>query len=217
MKKLISFALVVVLVFSMTACGCDHVAGDFQVISVNPTDLTMERVQSCTQCEKQLDTETSPVGIAPVNGVMPIGPAAWFECLTTNIKTYDSSGMLVPMDVESDDGALLRSIVSPSGFKSVISFFDKDDNVITNEQSAAHGAVHRIRVEAQFDNNTATTFYTMLMLMAMTNNCAWENESLNALAKGIMGGESLTDNGYTYTMEIISAATHTVVVHIEAE
>ena len=217
MKKLISFALVLALVFSMTACGCDHEAGEFQVKSVNSTDLTMERVQSCTKCEKQLNTETSPVGITPANGVMPIGPAAWFECLTTNIKTYDTSGMLVPMAVESEDGALLRSIVSPTGFKSVISFFDKDDNVITNEQSADHGAVHRIRIEAQFDNSTATTFYTLLMLMAMTNNSGWENESLNALAKGIMGGESLTDNGYTYTMQIVSPETHTVVVHIEAE
>ena len=125
--------------------------------------------------------------------------------------------MLVPMAVESEDGALLRSIVSPSGFKSVISFFDMDGNVITNEQSAQTNLIHRIRIEAQFDNATATTFYTLLMLMAMTNNSDWENESLNMLAKGIMGGESLTDNGYSYTMEIISRETHTVCVHIVAE
>ena len=217
MKKLIAFILAITMAFSMAACGCDHVAGEPEVKSVNSTDLTMERTAACTLCGKQIELETSPVGIAPENGAIPIGPAAWFECLTTNIKTYDTSGMLVPMDVESEDGALLRSIVSPTGFKSVISFFDKDDNVITNEQSADHGAVHRIRIEAQFDNSTATTFYTLLMLMAMTNNSAWESESLNALANGIMGGESLTDNGYTYTMEIISTATHTVVVHIEAE
>ena len=217
MKKLISFALVLAMVFSMAACGCDHQAGAFQVKSVNSTDLTMERIQTCTLCGKQLEAETSPVGIAPVDSVMPIGPAAWFECLTTNIKNYDSSGMLVPMAVESEDGALLRSIVSPSGFKSVISFFDKDGNVITNEQSAQTNLIHRIRIEAQFDNATATTFYTLLMLMAMTNNSDWENESLNMLAKGIMGGESLTDNGYSYTMEIISRETHTVCVHIVAE
>ena len=107
--------------------------------------------------------------------------------------------------------------MSPTGFKSVISFFDKDDNVIKAEQSADHGAVHRIRIEAQFDNNTAVTFYTLLMLMAMTNNSQWNNDQVNALAKGIMGGETITDNGYAYTMEIVSPETHTVVVHIEAE
>ena len=129
MKKLICFALALAMAVSMAACGCDHVAGEPQVKSVNSTELTMERTISCTQCGKQMDTETVAVGIAPANSVMPIGPAAWFECLTTNIKTYDTSGMLVPMAVESEDGALLRSIVSPTGFKSVISFFDKDGNV----------------------------------------------------------------------------------------
>lgn len=217
MKKLISFALVLAMVFSMVACGCKHEAGEPQVKSVNITDLTMERTLSCTLCGKVMENQTSPVGIAPVNSAVPVGPAAWFECLTTNIKNYDSSGMLVPMGVESEDGALLRSIVSPSGFKSVISFFDKEGNVITNEQSADHGVVHRIRVEAQFDNDTATTFYTLLMLIAMTNNSGWDNDSVNALAKQIMGGESVNDNGYTYAMEIISPETHTVVVHIVAE
>jgi len=177
----------------------------------------MERTLSCTLCGKLMDTKSSPVGIAPVNSALHIGPAAWFECLTTNIKNYDSSGMLVPMAVESEDGALLRSIVSPTGFKSVISFFDIDENVVTNEQSADHGVVHRIRVEAQFDNDTATTFYTLLMLMAMTNNSGWDNDSVNDLAKRIMAGESVSDNGYTYTMEIISPETHTVAVHIVAE
>lgn len=217
MKKLICLVIALAFVFSMTACGCDHVAGEPQVKSVNSADLTMERTVSCTQCGKVMDTQTSPIGIAPENSVMPIGPAAWFECLTTNIKTYDSSGMLVPMAVESEDGALLRSIVSPSGFKSVISFFDKDENVITTEQGAETGIVHRIRVEAQFDNNTATTFYTLLMLMAMTNNSSWDNDSVNALAKTIMSGETVNDNGYSYTMEILSPETHTVAVYIVAE
>lgn len=217
MKKLICFALALAMAVSMAACGCDHVAGEPQVKSVNSTELTMERTTSCTQCGKQMDTETVAVGIAPANSVMPIGPAAWFECLTTNIKNYDSSGMLVPMAVESEDGALLRSIVSPSGFKSVISFFDKDGNVIMDAQSADHGVVHRIRVEAQFDNSTATTFYTLLMLMAMTNNSQWDNDQVNALAKEIMSGASAADNGYSYTMEIVSPETHTVVVHIVAE
>ena len=217
MKKLIVMILALAMIFSIAACGCDHVAGQLQVKSVNATDLTMERTSTCTLCGKQMDMETSPVGIAPVNSSLHISPAAWFECLTTNIKTYDSSGMLVPMGVESEDGALLRSIVSPTGLKSVFSFYDIDGNVVTNDQSADHGIVHRIRMEAQFDNATTTTFYTLLMLMIMTNNSGWDNDSVNNLAKGIMAGESVSDNGYTYTLEIISPETHTVAVHIVAE
>ena len=125
--------------------------------------------------------------------------------------------MLVPMGVESEDGALLRSIVSPNGFKSVISFFDTEENVITTEQADTPELTHRIRVEAQFDNDTATHFYTLIMLMAMTNNSDWDNESVNALAKAVMSGESVTDNGYTYTMEILSPITHTVGLYIVAE
>ena len=217
MKKWIALILVLTMVLAMSGCGCNHPEKVLQLTDVDTAKLTAKQVLTCTKCGKVLEKQDTATGIAPANGTMYLSAADWFACLTTNITTYDTSRMLVPMGVESEDGAILRSLVSPSGFKSVISFFDKDGNVITTEQGNTGSTVHRICIEAQFDNATATTFYTMLMLMAMTNNSEWTSENMNALAQGIMQGETLTDNGYTYNMQILNAALHTVSVDIIAE
>ena len=217
MKKWIAVILVLVMALTMAGCGCEHSAADMTLTDVDTGKLTAKWEVTCTACGKVIEKRDAATGVAPKNSTLQLTGAQWFECLTTNIKTYDSTGMLVPMGVESEDGAMLRSIVTPSGFQSVISFFDKEDNVITTEQAETTELVHRIRVEAQFDNDTATHFYTLIMLMAMTNNSDWDNAALNDLAAKVMRGESVTDNGYTYVMEIISPITHTVALHIEAE
>lgn len=217
MKRLIALSLALAMLLALAGCGCNHTAGDPVLTDVDTAKLTAKWQTSCTQCGKILETTDTATGVAPRNSTMALTPAQWFECLTTNIKTYDSSGMLVPMAVESEDDALLRSVVSPTGFKSVLSFFDAEDNVITTQTGDQAGLVHRIRIEAQFDNDTATIFYTFLMLMAMTNNQDWNNDAVNALAKQIMAGETVTDNGYSYTMQIVDVATHTVAVNIVAE
>ena len=217
MKKWIALVLALVTVFTMTACGCEHGAADLKLADVDTGKLTAKWHVTCTECGKVIEKRDAATGVAPKDSTLQLTAAQWFECLTTNIKTYDSTGMLVPMGVESEDGAMLRSIVTPNGMQSVFSFFDKEDNVITTEQADTAGLVHRIRVEARFENETATHFYTLIMLMAMTNNADWDNATVNELAKQVMAGETVTDNGYSYTMEILSSVTHTVALHIEAE
>lgn len=217
MRKWTAIILVLAMILTFTGCGCDHYTADLKLTDVDTAKLTAKWEVTCADCGKVIEKRDAATGVAPKNSTLQLSAVQWFACLTSNIKAYDSSGMLVPMGVESEDGAILRSIVSPTGFKSVISFFDKDDNVITIEQGDTPELAHRIRVEAQFENETATLFYTLIMLMAMTNNSEWDNTAMNALAKQVMGGETVTDNGYSYTMEIISSATHTVALHIVAE
>ena len=217
MKKWIALILALAMTLAMAGCGCAHAATETTMQEVNAETHTAKLHTTCTECGKVVEKQDTPTGIAPQNGTMFLSPAAWFECLSTNINTYGKSASLVPMDVESEDGAILRSLVSPYGFQSVISFFDKEDKVITTEQGITGGTAHRIRVEAQFDNNSTTTFYTLIMLMAMTNNADWNNDGVNALAQKVMGGETVIDNGYSYTLEIISPITHTVALHITAE
>lgn len=214
MKRLIALCLVIAMVLTMTACGCEHSAAKMSLTNVDTTKLTAKWVATCVDCGKVVEKRDASTGVAPQDSTFLLTPVQWFECLTTNIKSYDSSGMLTPMPVESEDGAILRSVVSPSGFKSVISFFDKEEAVITADSTQP---LHRIRVEAQFDNDTATLFFTLVMLMAMTNNSQWDNATLNDLATKVMSGETVTNNGYAYTMEIISSITHTVALHIVAE
>lgn len=217
MKKFVLLTLVLAMVLSMAACGCDHVAGDPQLISVDTAELTMERSTSCTLCEKELEKTTSPVGIAPENSVLHISPADWFACLSTNIRNYETSGALMPAPAEAQDDALLYTVLTMSGFRSVMTFYDKDDNVLTTAQSAEVGTAHRIRLEAQFDNSTSSQFYTLLLLILMTNNSDWDKDHINNLGNQIMGGEVVTDNGYTYNLQIISALEHTVALNIVAD
>lgn len=217
MKRILLLTLALAMLLSLAACGCQHTDCEKILTEVDTDTLTAKWEVICSQCGKVTEKEETATGLAPVNSALPLSPADWFACLTTHIKTYDTSGMLVPMEVSSEDGAALHSIVSPTGFKSVISFFDKDDAVITTQDSALGGKVHRIRIEAQFDNSTATTFYTLLMLMAMTNNADWDNQRVNDLASQVMAGQTVTDNGYSYSMQILSVQTHTVAVNIVAQ
>ena len=217
MKKFVLWILVLTMVLGMAGCGCEHVAGEAMLTEVDTAKLTAKWEVSCTQCGKQMEPRDTTTGVAPVDSTVRLSPQDWFACLPTNIKPYDTSRMLVPMAAESEDNAQLYSVVSPSGFKSVISFFDKEDVVITTDRSTEAGNIHRIRIEAQFDNDTSVTFYTLLLLMAMTNNGEWTNEGVNALCQQIMGGETVSDNGYTYSLQILSAENHTVAVNIVAE
>ena len=57
----------------------------------------------------------------------------------------------------------------------------------------------------------------MLMLVILNNNSALEPADANTLTMQIMQGAEVTDNGYTYAMEIISVENHTVCVSITAE
>ncbi len=217
MMKWIAMILALAMMLSLAACGCAHSTAEKTMQEVNVEKLTAKLHTTCTDCGKVVEKQDTPVGIAPHDGTMFLSPDDWFACLTTNVNTYGKSASLVPMSVESEDGAMLRSLVTPYGFQSVISFFDKDDNVITTEQGIHGSTAHRIRVEAKFDNESTTSFYTLIMLMAMTNNADWNNEQINALAKQVMSGETVTDNGYSYVLEILSAANHTVALHITAE
>lgn len=217
MKRLILFALVPAMVLTLCACGCDHTAGDRKLVSVDTAALTAQWEIPCSQCGKVIETLETSTGAAPEDGVLPIAPADWFACLTTNVKSYDSSGALMPAQAESQDDALLYTVVSMGGLRSVISFFDKDGSPITTGQAAELGNVHRIRMDAQFENASTVEFYTLLLMIAMTNNGGWQTDAVNALCQQIMAGESVTDNGYSYTMEILSAEDHTVAVHIVAE
>ena len=217
MKRLILIALALTMVLSMAACGCKHTAGELQLISVDSAALTAKWELPCTQCGKVMETKETPTGVSPTGSTLPLSPQDWFACLSTNIRTYDSTGSLMPAAAESQDNALLYTVVSMSGFRSVLSFFDADSNVVTLEQAAQTGLAHRIRLEAQFENETALEFYTLLLMIVMTNNSSWDTEGINALCKQIMDGQTVTDNGYSYTMEIQSVESHTVVVHIVAE
>jgi hypothetical protein len=171
----------------------------------------------CTECGKVVEKRDAATGVAPQDGVLWLSAQEWFACLTSNLVAYDTSRMMAPLDVTADDSAQLYAVAAANGMKSVISFYDKNDQVITTAQAAEQRLVHRICIEAQFENDSAQAFYTLLMLMAMTNNSDWTNDSVNTLADQIMGGETVSDNGYTYSMEIISPLEHTVCVHIVAE
>ena len=217
MKRIVLLTLVAAMLLSMAGCGCDHTAGSQTLVSIDTAALTAKWEIPCTQCGKVIETLETSTGIAPMDGFLPISPVDWFACLTTNIKSYDTSGSLLPATAESQDDALLYTVVSMSGFRSVISFFDKEDTPITTAQAAEVGNAHRIRMDAQFENATTMEFYTLLLLITMTNSSEWTAEELNALCGRIMDGESVAHNGYTYTMQIVSPETHTVAVHIVAE
>ena len=57
----------------------------------------------------------------------------------------------------------------------------------------------------------------LLMLVMINNNAQLEPADANTLCSQIMGGQAVTDNGYTYAMEITSVENHTVCVGITAD
>lgn len=217
MKKIIALCLALAMAFSMTACGCKHGSAKMKLTNIDTTALTAKWEVSCAECGEFLETRDADTGVAPENGVFRLSPQDWFACLSTNIKNFDTTGSLIPIAADPQDDALLYSVLSMSGLKTAISFFDAQDNVLTTQQAAQTDIIHRIRVEAQFDNANALQFYALLVILARNNNSTLESEAGNALGQQVMSGTPVTDNGYRYTMEILSVADHTVAVHIVAE
>ena len=243
MKKLISFALVLAMVLSMNACGCNHqwqdatctvpktcsecgetegepaghTPGDLVVSAVDAEKLTMTMDLPCDVCGEIIETKSSATGIAPVNSVIHRNPDEWHECLITNIQNYGAGQTLYDYPVESEDGTLLHSVVSMSQMNAVFSFHDLDGNAISTDNRGLRGNIHNIRMDAQFTNDNAKEFFMLLMLVMINNNSALDPADANTLTGQIMKGEQVTDNGYTYAMEITSAEDHMVCVSITAE
>lgn len=218
MKKIISFALALALAFSMVACGCDHTPGDPVVTAVDTEALTVTYDLPCSICGEVMETQESATGIAPVDSKMVLSPAEWYACLSTNILQLGASQTLMAYGTtESEDNAFIPAVVSMSGMTSAISFYDDQTAVLTTEQKDTRNLTHNICIEAQFSNETANAFYMFLMVVAMTNNSELDAESANTIAATIMGGQEVSDNGYTYGMSITSVEDHTVRVDIIAE
>lgn len=243
MKKLISLVLALAIVFSMAACGCQHewqeatcktaktcaLCGETEgepaehapeawvVTSVDTQALSMAQDLNCAVCGELIATKDSSTGSAPVNSTVCISPDEWFNCLITNIASYGAGQSLYGYPVESADNALLHSIVTMSQMNAVFSFLDAEGNTITTDQRDMRGNVHNIRMDAQFTNDNAKEFFMLLMLVLINNNAELEPGDANTLCGQIMSGEQVTDNGYTYAMEIVSVENHTVCVSITAE
>lgn len=227
----------------MTACGCDHqweeasctapktctkcgeTEGDAAghtshsliVSAVDTENLTMTQDLPCDVCGEIIETKTAPTGIAPVDSVIAVSPDEWYNCLLTNISNYGASQSLYGYPVESEDGALLHSVVTMSQMNAVFSFQNVDGNVITVDDQELRGNIHNIRMDAQFTNDNAKEFLMLLMLVMINNNASLETDAVSALAQEVMGGAVVTDNGYTYAMEIVSVEDHRVCVSITAE
>ena len=243
MKKLISFVLALVMVFSMAACGCNHqwqdatctapktcgkcgetdgepaghTTKEWMISAVNTDALTMTQDLPCEVCGEITETNTVSTGIAPTEGVIPVSPDEWYQCLLTNIQNYGAGQTLYDYPVESEDHALLHSLVSMSQMNAVFSFNDTEGNAIVTDSKEIRGSVHNIRMDAQFTNNNAKEFFMLLMLVLLNNNASLDPADANTLAGQIMSGEQISDNGYAYAMEIISPENHTVCVSITAE
>lgn len=243
MKNFVLLTLVLAMVFSMVGCGCDHqwqeatceapktcskcgeiqgeaaghTPGEWVIAEVNTDELTISHNLPCSVCGTVIEVKTSATGIAPVNGVIQVSPAEWYNCLLTSIQAYGAGQSLFGYPVESEDNALLHSVVSMSQMNAVFSFQDAAGNVITADDREVRSLIHNIRMDAQFTNDNAQEFFMLLMLVLLNNNSALEPADANTLTGQIMKGEQVADNGYTYAMEIISAQDHMVCVSITAE
>lgn len=243
MKKLISFVLVLSMAVSMAACGCDHqwqeancttpktctkcgetegtalahVPGDPVITAVDVKTLTVTCDVPCSVCGQVMEARTGSTSEAPVNGVIAISPEEWYNCLVTNIHACGAGQSIYAYPAESQDGTLLHGLVSMSQMMAVFSYLDADGSPITTEENENRGSIHNIRMDAQFTNDNAKEFFMLLMIIAINNNSTLEPEAANTMAAEIMRGHEVTDNGYTYAMEIISAEEHRVCVSITAE
>ena len=243
MKRLICFALVLAFIFSMAACACKHewqeatctspktctLCGEAEgeaaghqpaaalVSSVDPAHLTMTLDTLCAMCGELIETTTESTGAAPINSVIAISADEWYDCLLTNVKNYGAGQSLYGYPVESQDNTLLHSIVTMSQMNAVFSYHDSESAPLTADSKDARSIIHNIRMDAQFTNDNVKEFMMLLMLVLITNNAQLDPADANALCVQIMGGEQVTDNGYTYAMEITSVEYHTVCVSITAE
>ena len=243
MKKLISITLLLAMAVSMTACGCQHewqdagcttpktcilcgategeAAGHQQglqtVADVDPAHLSMTCETPCAVCGEVLESTTSATGIAPVGSVIAVSADEWYDCLLTNVKNYGAGQSLYGYPVESQDSTLLHSIVTMSQMNAVFSFNDAEGNALKTDSKDARGIIHNIRMDAQFTNDNVKEFMMLLMLVMINNNSQLDPAGANTLCGQIMGGQQVSDNGYTYAMEITSVENHTVCVSITAE
>lgn len=243
MKRLFAMLLVLTMAVSMVGCGCnhqwqdatcqapktctscgetegivaEHTPGELVVSAVDTDALTMTHDLPCEVCGEIIEAKTSATGIAPVNSVIHVSPEEWYACLLTNIQAYGAGQSLYGYPVESEDNALLHSIVSMAQMNAVFSFQDTDGNVITTDAKEVRSNIHNIRMDAQFTNDNAQEFFMLLMLVLLNNNSALAPADANTLTSQIMSGNAVSNNGYTYAMEIISAQDHMVCVSITAE
>lgn len=243
MKKWIALTLALAMVFSLTGCGCkhqwqeatctapktcslcgetegevaDHVPGELTVVSVDTQKLTMTHELPCSLCGAVIETKESATGIAPVGSVIHVSPNEWYDCLMTTVRNYGASQSLFAYPVEAQDDTLLHSLVSMSQMNAVFSFHDAQAAAITTGDGQTRGCIHNIRMDAQFTNDNAQEFFMLLMLVLLNNNASLDPADANTLAGQIMAGTQISDNGYVYAMEIISAQDHTVCVSITAQ
>lgn len=241
MKKSIVMILVLAMAVSMAGCcnhrweeatcvtpkicnNCDategeplgHTPGKETITAVDTENLTVTYAISCDVCGEVIETKETSAGVAPQDGKMQLSPNEWFQCLATNIYQYGANQTLLAFPVESEDDALVLAVMTLNDMKAVFTFRDAEGNILTTEQDQRNLA-SAICLEAQFTNDTASEFYQLLMLVTLTNNGEMDPTSANELAGKIMGFETVTDNGYTYALEIISKEDHTVVLTITAE
>lgn len=217
MKKWIALILALVMMLSMVGCGCKHANTTLLLHEADTEKLTAKWQKTCLDCQQILGYEESATGVAPSNGKLKLDANTWQQCLLTNISQLGAGQTLYGYPVESEDDALLHAVVSMSQMFAVFSYRDTDGNVITNQQSSNPDQVHNIYLEAQFTNDNAKEFYMLLMIILINNNSGLAYEDANTLAGQIMSGIPTADNGYTYSMEIISAQDHKVGVSITAE
>ena len=217
MKKLISIILALAMVFSMVACGCKHDNTTLLLHEADTETLTAKWQKTCLDCNEILGYEEGTTGVAPSNGKLRLDADTWQKCLLSNISQLGAGQTLYSYPVESADEAALHAIVSMSQMFAVFSYRDTEGNVITKQSSSDPDLIHSIYLEAQFTNDNAKEFFMLLMIVLINNNADLAYEDANALAAQIMSGTPATDNGYTYSMEIISAQDHKVGVSITAE
>lgn len=243
MKKFVLLTLVLAMGLSMIGCGCnhqweeatctnpktctlcgktegnvlEHTPGILEVASVDTENLTITYNVPCNICAEVMETMESSTGVAPADAKMVLSPEEWYACLSTNIQQLGAGQTLMPYGItQGEDDAFIASVVSMSGMTSAISFYDDQKAVLTTAQQGERNLTHNLCIEAQFSNETAKAFYMFLMVVAMTNNSELDAESANTIAGAIMAGQEITDNGYTYVMNITSVENHTVRVDIVA-
>ena len=217
MKKLISIILALAMVFSMVACGCKHNNTTLLLHEADTEKLTAKWQKTCLDCNEILGYEEGTTGVAPSNGKLRLDADTWQKCLLSNITQLGAGQTLYSYPVESADEAALHAIVSMSQMFAVFSYRDMEGNVITKQSSSDPDLIHSIYLEAQFTNDNAKEFFMLLMLVLLNNNSSLDPADANTMTGQIMKGETVSHNGYTYTMEIVSVQDHTVCVSITAE
>lgn len=242
MKRILAVILVLTIAVSLAGCcnhkweeatcvspkicnNCDategeplgHVSHKEIVSAVDIEALTVTFDTPCDRCGEVIASRQASTGIAPADGAFILSADEWYSCLSTNIKQLGAGQTLYPYPVESPDETLIYGVVSVSQMGTVFTFNDGDGTALTTHQSADRGIVHNIRLDGQFTNDNVREFFMLLMVVLINNNAALAPEDASELTSQIMSGNQVSDNGYTYAMEIVSVEDHTVCVSITAE